>query len=191
MTEHVNEKTLALCSTGDLEAHEVKLVAQHVDDCAVCRERLAGFEHLQQIFSGLHTTEPAPGDLRELRSQTMRAIESNTTRWRAWWASAAAAAIALIILFHVNRVPTNEIHPPGQSLIALETPERVFRLEIPVRVAARERTLPRRPAPGLRSIALVAAAGPEPAMKITTSDPNIVILLPPDSPSEERTETND
>lgn len=187
MTNHVQENQLALYSTGDLDSSQVKYQEQHIAHCPACRERLAEFEHLQAIFLSLRA-EPPPSDVREVRTRVMQAIQNESKPHRILkWAPAAAAAIAVILLFRGNQSPAtkNPVRPP---VVAVEhAPEAASWPSAPVHAVRAARRIHHRPAAGLRSIALLTAANHEPIMKITTSDPNVIILLSPDSSPDERT----
>lgn len=188
MMYHVSESQLALYSTGDLESMELELVARHLADCTECRERSAEFKNLQGVFSNLQI-EPTSDDLRQMRVQTMQAIRTNQRHSGLWrWAPAAAAVVAIVLLFRGNHTPVPENHPVRPKFVAVQ---RSLQPEAPVHVIPVVRPIHRRPPAGLKSIALLTTADHEPTIKITTFDPNVIILLPSDSSSDERIESND
>ena len=190
MTNHVQENQLALYSSGDLDSSQLKHLELHIAHCQSCRDRLAEFRHLQTIFSSLRA-EPSPSDVQDVRRRVMRAIQNESNPYRmVKWAPAAAAAIAAILLFQGNQKPVTRSQVPPR-LAAVQHPEAPFPPSAPAHAVRAVRRIHHRPAPGLRSIALLTSANHSPIMKITTSDPNVIILLPPDSSSDERTQTNE
>jgi anti-sigma factor RsiW len=189
VTNHPPETELALYSSGDLSSGDLVSVSRHLTDCIACRQRVSEFERLQTIFASL-PAEPATDDLLAVRARVLEALN----RHRKWqkvgkWALTAAAAAALVVLVRLQRPPV--IHQRAIATAQQNAPQPI---PAPHR---RPQTLPvvhRRPhpvQPGLRSIALITAPGQSPMIRMTTSDPNVIILLPPDLQSDERTQSND
>jgi anti-sigma factor RsiW len=191
VTNHVQEHQLALYSTGDLDSSQREDLEQHIAHCPSCRQRLAEFEHLQTVFSSLRA-EPSPKNVRDVRTRVMQAIQNESKpHCILKWAPAAAAVIAVVLLLYGNQRPVakNPVRPP---LAAVQhAPEAASWPSAPVHTVRAASRVRHRPAAGLRSIALLTAADHAPTIKITTSDPKVIILLPPDSSSDERTQTND
>ncbi|HEX3681234.1 MAG TPA: hypothetical protein VHU83_01745 [Bryobacteraceae bacterium] len=185
MTSHPGEDALALYSSGDLEAGDLRSMAEHVRGCAECRACLAQLQRVDGILAAM-ASEPSAEDLLEVRQRVMCALERTRKRRAGFeWAAAVAALAALIVLLPHRERPPAEIPP---------VPARVAPVHAPApapKAVAVVRRRPRLLAPGLRSVALVTRPGEEPLIKIATSDPNIVILLPPDTQKDERTESND
>jgi len=136
--------------------------------------------------------EPSAEDLLEVRQRVMGALGgTRKRRWSLQWAAGVAALAALVLLFQQKRHSGVEMNrPPARTATIQHAPEaaelsRNFVREIPVL-----RRGPHLRAAGLRSIALTGPTE-EAVIKITTSDPKVVILLPPDIQNDERTETND
>jgi anti-sigma factor ChrR (cupin superfamily) len=187
VTDHADENQLALYSTGDLDSSQLEYLEQHVAYCPACRGRLAEFEHIQTIFLSLRS-EPSPHDVCDVRTRVMQAIQNRPKPHRILqWAPAAAAVIAAILLFLGNQEPVakKRVQPP--FAVVRQAPKAASWPSAPVRAVRAVRRIHNRPAAGLKSIALLTAADRAPTAKITTSDPNVIILLPPDSSSNERT----
>jgi|SRR5579875_3131167 len=190
MTSHLSEETLALYSTGDLEAHELRRAAGHVDNCAQCRTSLSQYERQQQKLAGV-AAEPSPEDLSEVRRRVLRVLDGRKKRVAGWQAAAAVAALAVLALLVWHREPPREVHRAQASVAAVKTPVMQAPLRAPVQKIPTVHHQRRVRAPGLRSVALVMQAGKAPLIKIATSDPGVIILLPPDTTNDERTESND
>ena len=185
MNSHPREDALALYSTGDLEAGELKPVAEHVRECDECRDYVAEFARLEGTLASV-AGEPSAEDLLDVRQRVMRALEGTTKRHiRFEWAAAVAALVALLVLLHHRERPVAEIHSIPARIATVHASEPAPKA-VPV-----VRHRPRLRAPGMRSVALVTRPGEEPLIKVATSDPKVVILLQPDTPNNERTESND
>jgi hypothetical protein len=181
---HPPQETLALYSTADLDAPELKSIAEHVALCEACRDCIAEFEQVARLLTGL-AGEPSTEDLQEVRRRVLVALDKNRKRHRylEWAAAAPVIAVAALLLPHKHQVP---VQPPTMPVLRVPAPPAVLAQEVPI---ARHKI--RRPSAGLRSVALIARAGEEPSIKIMTADPSVVILLPPDSRDDERTQSND
>jgi hypothetical protein len=182
-SEHIREERLALCASGDLSDIE-----QHLSGCAVCQQVLAEFEQTRELLANSRC-EPAEEDLQEVRTRVMSRLEKQArTEHRLRWSAgvAAAAAIFALCLFHLNPSQPTTVSlpsaprrpmPPATEQIARSAPD-AKRKTIHVHCVE---------TPGLRSVALIARADGTSLIKMTTTDPNVVILLP----SEERTKLNE
>lgn len=185
MNSHPREDALALYSTGDLEAGELRSVAEHVRKCDECRDCVAEFAPLEGTLASV-AGEPSAEDLLDVRQRVMRALEGKSKRRiRFERAAAVAALVALIVLLHHRERPVAEIRSIPARIATVHAPE------LAPKAVAVVRRRPRLRAPGLQSVALVRRPGEEPLIKIATSDPKVVILLQPDTPKDERTESND
>ena len=97
---------------------------------------------------------------------------------RHWqWASYAAgvAAVAALIFTLVEHKPNPVLRPA--LVLARLTPREIPRLETPqVRTAVARRRPARHRSAGIRSVDLIARADQPPLIRMTTLDPNVVIL---------------
>lgn len=191
MTHHIDENRLALYSTRDLDPAELASTAHHLSACPACRARLSEFERLQHIFATF-PAEPAVDDLRDLRLRTLQAVDSTARHRRTWrWASASAVAavVLALLLFRPHSAPTKQTPSIPAQIQTAALPAQSPR---PLHSIPAVRHFPHRRVtqPGIKSVSFIASAGPEPTLKITTSDPNVIILLPPDSP-DQRTPAHD
>jgi hypothetical protein len=185
MTRHPCEEELALYSSGDLEAGDVRSIAAHVRGCAECRECVGQFQQVAGMLAS-GAGEPSAEDLLDVRQRVMLALEGTRKRRVGFeWAAAVAALAALVVL-----LPHRERRPAEISSV----PARIAAVPVPAPVPTAVPIVRRRPrlrAPGLRSVVLVTRPGEEPLIKIATTNPNVVILLQPDTQDNERTESND
>ena len=174
MKPHPAEERLALYAGGDLEVHEIPEIAAHLRECAVCRAIADDFENLARSLESA-VSEPAPADLKSMRAAVMERIgRSRRTYQRLWMGTAAgfAAAIVIAILLFVPRstptVPVMEppVPVPNVPLLSREIPNLVLQ-----RAHRRERV-------GLRAASWMTRSDGSSQLKLTTDDPNVVILLP-------------
>jgi anti-sigma factor RsiW len=198
MTGHPCEEELALYSTGDLDAESLGAIAGHVGGCGECRERVAEFERIGQLVANLGSErepENFDDDLNDVRQRVLNQV--NTARaWRRRfeWAAAAAALIALAVLLHREPSPRVEMRSATTATAAMPnavTATATARPDQRVSVVPVVRHKRAGRSAGLRSIALITRQGNGDLIRITTADPNVVILLPSGSVSEERTQSNE
>lgn len=182
MADHPPEGDLALYVTGDLEHSRLALTGQHAEHCAMCRERLEEFEHLHCLLESF-PAEPEPPDLLAVRTGVIRALENGRRRHRVEWAVVAAAGAALLLFtFPEKRL----LAPRAPAVHVQHSGEARSRPSAPVRAVPVIRRQRRTPRPRLVTAALLSQPGNAPVIRMTTSNPNVVILLPPDSQSDER-----
>lgn len=192
MSHHPSEETLALYASGDLDPRELAAAAAHMADCRECRATAGQFEALSRQLAEV-PAEPSPEDLLEVRRRVLRSVSSRK-KWRAGlqWGAGLAAAAALLLVLRPSERPRPGTRTPLRTVAVTPAPPM---LSTPMHIAAaRASAPPRKPrlrAPGLQSAALITRAGQAPLIKIATSDPNVIILLPPDTEDDERTQSND
>lgn len=178
MNPHVPEERLALYVTGDLEAGETERIYAHLEACVDCRAVAAEFGQTCSLLSGA-PDEPEPETLEETRRAVLGRLQRRRNG-RAWkWAlgaATAAAAIALACLTAYRPEPA-PIAPPAPQIAAIPPAPRQLAAAQPARIRHR---VHRRPAPGIRSVALIDQPHGAPLIKIATTDPNVVILLASD-----------
>lgn len=190
MTSHPREEELALYSTADLDQSQLTRIAEHLDNCAGCRDCLARFEHVGQMLASV-AAEPSTEDLLEVRQRVMHALDSTRKRHLGFqWAAAVAALAVLALLLHHKPHAKGEIYATAAKIATVQPPP-VAPVRATVQTKPVVRRSPRLHAPGLRSIALITRPGEEPLIRIATADPKVLILLPPDPQKDERTESNE
>lgn len=176
MMEHIREEQLALYATGDLAAKDASVVAAHMQDCETCQAAIAGFREVQG-FVAAALIDPAADELFEVRervSAKLRERPAGRLQWAGWAAAAAVAVVALILIGVEYKPP---ITPKPAPAVAQLKPPEVPRLEIPqLRTAVLHKRRVRHREAGLRSVDLIARADQPPVIKMTTTDPNVVIL---------------
>lgn len=169
--EHIREEQLALFATGDLALNETSATAAHVQACETCQALVAGFRDVQDFVSSALLDPPAD-ELVEVRDRMRMKLRAR----RSWtgWAVTAAAAVALVLIGTENKPITEpQPVPPVAQLKPLEVPH----LPIPqLSTVVLHRPRVRHQNAGIRSIDLIARADQPMLIKMTTADPNVMIL---------------
>lgn len=188
MSGHISEETLALYVGGDIASNRRGAIDAHLEVCDECRTSLSEFRHSQALFSGTFR-DPAWNDLVELRQRIAGRVAGQQPYRRQWPVYAAAAAtVALCFLFSIYKRPavtyraptiTAGLTPPAQS-----EPKMVARApQLHLHLA---QVKYRRPAPGIRSVALITRADQPPVIRIATSDPNVIIMWQSDEGTQRK-----
>lgn len=175
MMEHIADERLSLYAMEDLTPEEQLFAAAHVETCAECRNRVVEFQETQH-FLRQSLADPEAADLLavwEGVSEGLRRPHNAARRW-VWGLAGAAAMLALLIA--TLRFESHPAMAPKPALTVArlappkEAPSRP--VEVPV---LRTRHARHRDA-GIRSVALITRANQPPLIKMTTADPNVVIL---------------
>lgn len=171
--EHIREEQLALYAAGDLAPHDKSATAAHVQNCGTCQAIVAGFHEVQDFVSSA-LLDPAADELMEVRDGIrIKLRERRSWAGRGWaaWAAVAAAAAAMIF-FGIEHKPITAPQPvpPVAQLKPLEMPHLQIRQVVLHKPRVRHRDA------GIRSVDLIARADQPPLIKMTTADPNVVIL---------------
>jgi len=180
MTEHIREEQLALYAWGDLSLQESSAVTAHLQDCARCQKVLAEF-HEARSFVTASVQNPEQNELSEVRRRLTAKLQPRRRAERhwAWWGAGIAAALALFVLprsFEKRPVVVQKVRP---AITMSALPEMLHpgpAIKLPLTPVS---TLHRRLRPqetGIRTATLISQAGQEPIIKMTTADPNVVIL---------------
>jgi anti-sigma factor RsiW len=184
MMEHVREEQLALYASGDLAPREDSALGAHLRSCRQCQRVLADFRNTRSFIES-SLRDPEPEDLTQLRDRIATRLQQRS-RWRTsdirlrWFPAGAAAMIALVIIGLSLTHRITVLQRPSQD-VARATPVEKTKAApsidaAPVRgVAANHRHSYRR-RDGIRSVAVIARANEPPVIRITTLDPNVVIL---------------
>lgn len=189
---HISEERLALYAGGDLARSEADAVAQHLRCCAGCQTLLAEFRETGSILDSAFG-EPLQKDLFEVRERVVNRLRKRKQAVHLWrWSAvtAAAAVMAAVLLFPSKPSPQKIVNVPAVTTAYLQIHyEPLAQISMPNLNAdlrpARSRHS--HPAPGLRSVSLIAERDGPPILKMTTSDPNVVIFWH----LNERTRTRD
>lgn len=174
MSKHVSQDRLALYAGGDLSIREANAVADHLSGCAECRTALAEFEEMRNLVTS-SCREPELLDLYEVRERVNSRLAAAEGRKHWMWGLAGAAAMAsvLVSLFIIRQQPQKSdpvqlaAQPPSPLMLP---PPRLTELPIMHRGAMPHLK------PGVRSVALITRAEEPPLIRMTTTDPNVVIL---------------
>lgn len=173
---HLTPETLALHWSRDLPSAESATVSRHLDICPECRRSFAELEISQQL---LHSAwlEPSAADLADLRQRVLANLHRPSPKWpfAAFAAAAAASVLFLARLYTPLPPPPLPRLPIAWNAPAL-TPMRVSSPRALNVVARKPRPAPK---PGIRSASFIAQADAPPILKLTTADPDVIILLPP------------
>ena len=183
---HIPETELALYAGGDLTASESAAVAQHLDQCAECRNKAEELRHATEWLRTV-AVEPDAGQVYTLR-ESVRSATVPTPRWRFFGFAAAVAACLALIIFGVPRFkPVQQgpslttVLPPivsSSPVAPLILPSRDWQGAVRAKAHVRKKASPQ--------LALVAKNNEDaPVIRVRTSDPNIVILWVVDSGSEQ------
>ena len=171
MMEHIREEQLALYATGDLAPNETSAVATHVRSCETCQGTVSVFRERQGFITSA-LIDPAADELLEVRERV--AVKLGQSRSWAVWAAVAAAAVAALIIGVENKPAT--VPKPVLPVVQLKPPK-VPRLDIPqLRTAVLHKPRVRQRHAGIRSVDLIARSDQPTLIKMTTADPNVVIL---------------
>ena len=174
MNPHPAEELLALYAGADLDVHESAEVAAHLRECPECREKAKEFESLAQLVESA-AFEPAPGDLKSVRGAVMERIGCSRRAYQRLWLGTAAgfgaAAVIVLFLFIPRTTPTvpvieTPVPVPSAPLMSRELPNPVLQ---PAQRPARA---------GLRAASWITRSDGSSQLRLTTADPNVVILLP-------------
>ena len=175
--KHIREEQLALYAWGDRPLLESNAVTAHLQACGPCRKALSEFQEARSFVTG-SLQNPGANELSEVRINLAAKLQPQQFRispW-AWWATGIAAALGLLILPRVAEhrpVAPQKIEP----LMLTENINPGPPLQIPLTPVAASRPKHLRfPKAGIRSVTLISQADREPVVKMTTADPNVVIL---------------
>lgn len=181
MMQHVSEEQLALYAGGDLPEVENAAVARHVENCGEC-QRVIGEYREAQGFVAASLKDPELDDLVQVReSVTARLKRRDGERRWAWCLAGAAAVVVLFLLALSMRDGTAVNRRADPVMVAQGAPRRkseVARVSQTPQKSAAMASL-RRPQShraGFRTVKLITGAHNAAAIKMTTDDPNIVIL---------------
>lgn len=189
---HISEEQLALYAGGDLARSEADAVAQHLRSCACCETRLAEFRESGAVLESAFG-EPSEEDLFEVRERVVNRLHKRKQAVHLWrWSTAAAAAaiVTAVLLFHPKQPQQETPNPAPVTTAYLQVHyEPLAQISMPnLNTQFRPaRSRHSHPAPGLRSVTLIAERDGPPILKMTTSDPNVVIFWQ----LNERTRTRD
>jgi hypothetical protein len=191
MNGHVSEEVLALYVSGDLPHDQNTVIGEHLSSCGQCRTSLSEFNQAHSLLAEAFR-EPVWDDLTELRQRIagrVRARRSTQKQW-IWWLSGAAAMVLLFFL-GVHRPPEVAYRAPVNTTAHVTKPRNPAPAPPEPHPSPRTRAemvrVKRRPvAPGIRSVALITRADQPPVIRISTTDPNVIILWQSDEGTERK-----
>ncbi|HEY3455711.1 MAG TPA: hypothetical protein VGK64_13985 [Bryobacteraceae bacterium] len=177
MNAHVSEEILALYVRGDLPEHDSRSVARHVDECQDCKQVIADISFSYEIFTN-SLNDPTAAELATLRSAVMGKLRADAAESRSWvWLFAAAASVLLCLAALIWRGERQELPPmarlprPGPPAVMPPPEPPIATPRTHVTQAPRKRI-----EPGMCAATLITKAGQPAYLKMSTSDPNVVIL---------------
>lgn len=178
---HIDERTLALFVSGDLDARTAADAEAHLSDCSSCKALLASFSASGRRLRSL-STAPDARELAALRAGTLSRIAARPRR-RLWLAaSGIAAALAVAAVLFASRYLTRVAQPPVVAEIppppAEQAPGAVPKIAKvqPGVKSIRAKARMRSDRPQLESVSLISQKDGPPILKMKTNDPNVVIL---------------
>ncbi len=175
---HIPETELALYAGGDLTASESAAVAQHLEQCAECRNKTEELRHAAEWLRTV-AVEPDAEQIYTLR-ESVRSATAPMPRWKFFgFAAAVAACLALIILAVPRFKPVRKgpsvttVLPPVVSnhgpVAPLVLPSRDWQGAVRAKARVRKKAV--------LQLTLVAKNNEgAPVIRVKTSDPNVVIL---------------
>lgn len=187
------EEAIALFVDGETAASGL---AEHIEECDACSQLLQDLRADQTALQAMPVLDSAAREA--LRNEVLRQVGRPSRTARRWYAAAAAIAAALTIVSILVRMPGRPVAPmPEKSEPAMVTlvPKRVD--AAPGRVAMATRKSPKKrvraataadlsmdsewarillASPRIDRRVAPRASTSEIAMRIQTSDPNVVIL---------------
>lgn len=178
---HIPEEQLALYAGRDLEEEDFRAVGEHLQRCAECRALFEQFQYSAAMLQ-LGSGEPAADDLRAVREGVIQQLRTRNETARHWvWAAGAAAAaiVVAVLLLHGKQPPRTAMTARATTMAYLQAGyQPLVELSIPNLAVSTEhaRTRQHHAAPGLRTVTLLAERDGPPILRMTTSDPNVVIL---------------
>lgn len=184
MSPHPSEEQLALYAGDDLDARSAAQVREHVGNCEMCRGSLAAFAGLQSILVEL-LPEPADRELQLLREQVALRIarDHRANRHVLRWASLAAAAVAIAFVLVIDRkrpVPA----PLPEPITLRSAPLPAFQMPAIAYTPPARRPRIKPAEAGLRAVTWTTRPDGSAQLRLTTADPNVVILFALSEPSD-------
>lgn len=179
MTRHPGVQILALWAGGDIDGHAASELGLHVECCAECRRNVEEIKRTREILAG-YLAEPSATELQQLRTGLTQRLDQRR-RSRGWCWSLAGAAVAIVIAtMPLHR--TAPVPPVAERTIQLPAFSASLHLAL---ILPEEKQITARRAPrahpeqqaGLRAVNFVPGANGSTELRLTTADPNVVILL--------------
>jgi hypothetical protein len=190
MNRHISEEMLALYLSGDLPHDQNTAIGEHLSSCGECRTSLSEFNQAQSLLAEAFR-EPVWDDLMELRQRIADRVRArrSTQQW-IWWLSGAAAMV-LFLFLGVHRPSEVAYRVPVNTAAHVTKPRNLAPVPPEPHPSPRTRAemvrVKRRPvAPGIRSVALITRADQPPVIRISTTDPNVIILWQSDEGTERK-----
>jgi hypothetical protein len=191
MNGHVSEEVLALYVSGDLPHDQNTVIGEHLSSCGQCRTSLSEFNQAQSLLTEAFR-EPVRDDLAELRQRITDRVRSRGSSQKQWiWWLSGAAAMVLLLFLGVHRPAEVVYRPPVNTAAHVTKPQNLVPAlpephPSPRARAEMVRVKRRRVAPGIRSVVLITRADQPPVIRISTSDPNVIILWQSDEGTERK-----
>lgn len=182
---HIDEMTLALFASGDLDAQAAVDAERHLAGCMHCQALAAEFGANAQRLQSL-AVEPDARDFATLTAGTLSRITARHTR-RGWWLAFSGVAAAMVMgalllaWRHLAPIPgppaVAQLSPPEPPPVAYSAPQIAKKLEPAVAVKSVRAKAPARSGhPRLESVSLISQKDGPAILKMKTNDPNVVIL---------------
>ncbi len=181
MKEHPAEGQLALYAGNDLLRDEAELVKQHLAECAACESVTKELREAGEWLASCES-EPLGRDLRNVREHVMCRVSRRAgLRWWQWAPVPLACAAAAVLYWPAGERPVSKLveHAVNRPKpVAVADPERPKPLLARAKITGPKKSANR--SPGLRTVALLTPPGRAALIRLTTADPNVIILLEAD-----------
>lgn len=180
MNRHPAAEILALWTGADLDRDVTSELGLHLEGCAECRRKVEEIKRAQELLAASFE-EPSEADLLQVRVGLRQSLEKRRLLLWCWSLAGAAAALVLATVGVTHRSApvaaleerTIQLPPfPISTRVALEVPD-----SKQIAKAHLQRRRTEQPT-GLRAVNFVSGADGSTLLRLTTADPNVIILLP-------------
>ncbi|MFO7891481.1 MAG: HEAT repeat domain-containing protein [bacterium] len=76
--EHINDQELFFYLTGDLDSNNIARIEKHIQDCELCRNRLAQERNMYKIMKNSKYPVPKKHELKKVRSKLKDSLKQQT-----------------------------------------------------------------------------------------------------------------
>jgi len=182
MNGHPDGGLLALYAGGELAIDKRHDVTAHLNSCPSCQNEVADLQNTRELLAQAF---PEPGDL-EVRtlhdSLISRLRHAPKPDGRIWlWAGSiiTATAILTVMVSHKEIAPPTKIEEQTAAIQSLAPLPLRTTLDLPLRVPEPRRVRAGRPhrGAGIQGVSLLARSDGSSQLRLSTSDPNVVILV--------------
>lgn len=187
MIKHPGEKILALYLHADVNSRERAALSAHLELCSRCQAVVADLRAAHALFVGFFG-QPADEDVECVRQRIRNGLPKlQKNRPQSWqWPGLAAVFAAMlctvVISLTMGKHSSKEAAPKAPplqnvALIPRVLPDLVFSTEPVSHLSSHPKQRGRDP--GFRTVSFVSRSDGSSELRLTTADPNVIILLEP------------